>query len=162
MAGGKGGRPRKPTTKLKLHNTYRKDRRFADEPELDIAIPDCPSILKDAAKREWYRITVELCKQKLLSQVDMATLAGYCHAWGEVVKIDRSIQRQKKTYGGIYLTEGSSGNMVLHPLIRARESAWKLVLKFGTEFGLSPVSRTRISTSKVENKNPFVEFMDVS
>jgi len=173
------GRPRKPTAKLKLHGTNRADRRHADEPEPEICIPKKPAFLKGPAAKEWKRITVELHEQKLLSEMDLAALSGYCHAYGEVIKIDREIGKYKKRVeaarkklaedmtddGDIfishhpaeYLCTGSKGGLVLNPLIKARNSAWELVLKFGREFGLSPVARTRISTGKADEQNAFLQ-----
>jgi phage terminase small subunit len=208
---------------LKLRGTLRGDRRHADEPTPDICIPKKPSFLKGAAAKEWKRIAIELHTQKLLSEMDLAALAGYCHAYGEVIKIDKAIAKQKKdiehvrkamlvrlrrdfgvdedqgqpdaksvegfgfgvkpvdddvvgvkvkekkktweeeifllSHSAEYLCTGAKGSLVLNPLIKARAAAWELVLKFGREFGLSPVARTRISTGNADDANPWLAKM---
>lgn len=94
--GNGAGRPRKTTASIKLAGTYRSDRRHSDEPVPDVLIPAKPAILKGPAAKEWYRITKELAAQKIISHMDMAACAGYCHAFGEVVKLDKEIAKQKK------------------------------------------------------------------
>ena len=153
------GRPPKPTAKLKLHNTYRADRRHADEPDPDVCIPKKPVFLKGPAAKEWKRITIELQQMKLISQIDMAALAGYCHAFGEVVRLEKQLVNDRKNCRLGDLIMGAKGGWVLNPLIKARNASWKMVLEFGREFGLSPVSRTRISTGQADDKNPFADFI---
>lgn len=213
---------RKPTAQLKLAGTDRKDRRHDDEPVPDVCIPDKPAILKGPGAKEWYRITKELAAQKIISHMDMAACAGYCHAYGEVVKLDKEIARQKKNvvqmrkllseikaqvlgddeavtvkqkkqlvgfgfsqkevqsvedckkkaknnsqlfeslfymnFSAEYLVVGAKGGLILNPLVKARAAAWKMVLEFGREFGLSPVARTRISTGESKVNDEWGEF----
>ena len=151
MAGKKTGRPRKPTATLKLHGSYRKDRRYKSEPVPPTAIPNRPKFLKGEAKKEWVRITLLLAKQKCLTELDRALLAAYCFEWGVYAALCKSV----KEYGSITI----NGNVTQSPLLTARNRALKNLKELATEFGLSPGSRTRIATNPASEADPFAALM---
>lgn len=176
------GRPRLATNQKKLKGTDRKDRSFQDEPTPDICIPKKPTFLKGPATKYWNEITVKLAAQKLISTLDVVMLASHCHAYGEAIKIDKEIAKQKKiterlrkkflekikaedgdeddvaTYSAEYMMIGAKGSAMLSPLVKARERAFKLACDLGREFGLSPVARTRISTGESGGVDEWAEF----
>ena len=142
MAGKKTGRPRKPTATLRLHGTFRADRRYASEPAPETAIPNRPKFLKGEAKKEWLRITKLLQKQKCLTECDRALLAAYCLEWGVYAQLARRV-----TSIDDYVSVSEKGNEFLNPLVTARNRSLKNLSALAVEFGLSPSSRTRISTN---------------
>lgn len=76
----RGGRP-KPT-RLKLLTGNPGKRPFnMNEPKLDAEITECPSALGPIAQKEWQRLSVDLNKLRILSQLDRAALAAYCGAY---------------------------------------------------------------------------------
>ena len=147
----KMGRPKKPTAKLKIHGTYRSDRRYDSEPKPDVYVPERPKWLVGDAKKEWYRITPILAKMKCISEADLAMLAAYCFEWGLYVALARKVKVENLT------TVTDKGNEMLSPLLNARNRALKNFKEIATEFGLSPSSRTRVATNPSEEPdNPFV------
>ena len=150
--GQKTGRPRKPTVTLKLHGTYREDRRYKSEPVPETAIPKKPTFLKGEAAKEWKRIAPLLSKSKCLTEWDRSLLAAYCFEWGIYVALCKSV----KEYASITI----NGNVIQNPLLSARNRALKNFKGIAVEFGLSPSSRTRISTNPNEEEiDPFAELM---
>lgn len=147
------GRPRKPTAQLKIHGTYRDDRRFADEPTPQVAIPDMPNHLTGEAKKEWERIAPLLAKMKCLTEWDRSLLAAYCFEWAVYVELCKKVKVKDFTMTTI------NGNKIQNPLLAARNRALKNLKELATEFGLSPSSRTRISKSETEDVNPFMALL---
>ncbi len=176
------GRDPKPTAKLKLAGTYRDDRRNSDEPTPDVCIPKKPRFIKGPAAKEWKEITELLAEQKLITLLDKGALAGYCYNFGEVEKLSKAIEKQKKiteklrkkflekikeeggdesdvaTYSAEFLVIGAKGSQIINPLKKALSAAFKQMDEFGRQFGFSPVARTRISTGKSEANDEWGEF----
>jgi P27 family predicted phage terminase small subunit len=149
------GRPRKTTKQLKLHGTFRKDRRFEGEPEPDTDIPERPKWLKGEAKKEWNRMTPLLAKMKCVTCWDRSMLALYCHWWGVYVMLARKI---KKADDVVVFT--TNGNEVQNPLFTAMNRASKNCKEAAMEFGLSPVARTRLNVEKKEHENAFMAILN--
>ncbi|MBN1807196.1 MAG: phage terminase small subunit P27 family [Sedimentisphaerales bacterium] len=150
----KRGRSRKPTKRLKLHGTYREDRRYVDEPTPEVGIPRRPKFLTGEARKEWERIAPLLAKMKCLTEWDRSLLTAYCFEWGLYVQLCRKVKFKDLTMDTI------NSNKIQNPLLTARNRALKNFKEIATEFGLTPSSRTRLSVSKADDENPFRAFMD--
>ncbi len=86
--------PKTKPTKLKLlTGTARAHRLNPDEPEPEVARPDAPEHLTDAAREEWDRVTVELMAIGVLSQLDRGALAAYCQAYGRWSAAETALAR---------------------------------------------------------------------
>ena len=72
------GRKKLPTNLKILKGTQRADRVNPNEPMPDPNIPEAPDFLSKDALIEWGRITAQLFKLGLLTDIDMAALALYC------------------------------------------------------------------------------------
>ena len=152
------GRKPKPTSRLKLHGTFRTDRRYKSEPVPDVVIPQRPRFLKGEAKKEWNRLASKLAKQRCLTDWDRAVFATYCQHWAEFVDITRKLSKEKEER---YTVKTVGNNDVLNPLLSARNRAFQNMLKAAVEFGLSPSSRTRIATNpEQERRDPFAALMN--
>ncbi len=139
MAGKRGTKPT-PTTILKLHGTYRSDRRSDSEPEPDLCIPDRPKWLTGDARKEWERITPILHQMRCISDADLTMVAAYCFEWGLYVRLCRKLKKISS------LTDTTTnGNEILSPLYNVRNAALKNWRSIATEFGLSPSARSRIN-----------------
>lgn len=151
------GRPRTPTSQLKIRGTFRSDRRDVDgEPTAPVAIPKKPVFLKKEAAKEWKRITPILAQMKCISQADMALVAAYCFEWGLYVTLCKEI----KTVGDMIETT-INGHKISNPLVNIRNRAFKNMKEIATEFGLSPSARTRIKTEPGQPAdNPFAQFLN--
>jgi P27 family predicted phage terminase small subunit len=155
------GRPKLPTELKLLKGTLEKSRVLKDEmkPDNIVNIPYPPEWLGDVAKKEWYAITKELHKLKMLTNLDLSMLAVYCNEiqtyieCQEMIKIKTRVQIIKNPDGTL-----KSQNQSAYQRI-ANDSVMKAI-KIASEFGLTPASRTRIGTAQImDNDDPFVEFL---
>jgi len=150
----KMGRPKKPTTLLKIHGTYRKDRRFVDEPMPPVTVPIMPKHLRGEAATEWRRIAPLLAKMKCLTEWDRSLLSAYCFEWGVYVELCKKVKVKDLVITTI------NGNKIHNPLLSARNKALTNLKELATEFGLSPSSRSRLSLGgEEEEQNPFLAFL---
>lgn len=154
-------RPRgqKPTpTHLKLVNGNPGKRAVNhDEPRPDLAIPDPPVELSAIAKAEWLEISKRLFAAGLLTVIDRAALAAYCQAYGRWIQAERVLAdmaaRDPMTRGLMIKT--SYGNAIQNPMVGTANKAMADMMRYATEFGMTPSSRSRIAAEKHEaNDDP--------
>ena len=106
--------------------------------------PSCPDHLTVEARAEWDRITIELEKLGLLTQLDRAALAVYCQAWGRWVEAERHLAE-----------DGDEGLTMTTPSGFRRPGVWLVISeraveqmhRFLAEFGMTPSARSRIVKS---------------
>jgi P27 family predicted phage terminase small subunit len=122
----------------KLAGNPGKRRLNEHEPSLMSALPKCPSNITGEARREWNRVSVELYDAGLLTNVDRAALAGYCRAWSEAILADRMISKKGRYIYGV------NGIQIEAPWVATSRRAWGQVLRFMTEFGMTPSARSRV------------------
>jgi P27 family predicted phage terminase small subunit len=125
----------------------------AREPEAREGLPRCPAYLRRNARARttWNLWVKELEKMDLDRRPDADMLEGAVIAYAEAVacyqlveKQGRVIPRRARDAAGNRVVVG----MVAHPAVRQRNQALLIMRAFCSEFGLSPISRTRLS---VEN-----------
>lgn len=140
-------RGRKPTpTNLKLirGNPGKRPMRM-DEFRPERAIPRCPTHLKGESRKEWKRITEELDKYGMISEVDRGALAMLCTLWGRYVAAEEMIEKAAQQ------SPGSAGLFVKSPNNFPIQSPWLAVSNRAieqykglcAEFGLTPAARVR-------------------
>lgn len=145
--------PRKPTKLKILQGTTRKDRMVENEPEPENKIPSPPSHLNKTAVCEWERISVELFRLGLLSEIDRSALAGYCEAyslWVEACEYKNEMAQKDPSNKGL-LDTTSNMNVIQAPIVGIINQSRKAMKDFLVEFGMSPASRTRVSSKLSEN-----------
>lgn len=158
---GKRGPPPKPTARKKLEGTYRPDRAAKREATPESKAPPMPTWLGKGpwgreAAREWKRIVPLLEAVGLLAELDRASLAAYCHAYGRfwyyqglVAKVG-SVQVAKSGYRGI------------QPEVTEMHKALAELRKWCALFGLSPADRSRVDAASAppeKEVNPFLELV---
>jgi P27 family predicted phage terminase small subunit len=136
-------------THLKLLRGNPGQRKLHDEPqpEQDIDVPEPPPFITGYAADEWWIVAVELHRLGLLTKVDVAPLAAYCHAYGQwrlaAEALAKMAANDPTMHGLIIKTK--YGDAAQNPLVSiARKHAGDMV-RYASEFGLSPAARTRIS-----------------
>jgi P27 family predicted phage terminase small subunit len=147
------GRRPKPTA-LKRAAGNVGHRPLNDKEPKPTGTPTCPKHLDKAAKAEWKRISKELTSLGLLTSVDRAALAAYCQAWSRFITAEEGIARF-----GLVIKSPKSGFPIQNPFVSISNTALDLMRKFAVEFGLSPASRSRLTTGTAEPTDAFAEFM---
>ena len=141
-------------TKLKiLKGTKQNCRENPNEPDYPVEIPDAPDHLDKEALIEWGRVTHLLHSQGLISKLDRAMLSAYCESWSMYVKASIELTKQGLT------VETTNGNMIQNPLVGIVNQSKKHMKDFASEFGMSPVSKARVSAKESEKKSdPWEKF----
>lgn len=113
-----------------------------DEPKPEIKIPPCPRHLSAEARKEWKRVSKVLARLGMLSTIDRAALAAYCQAWGRWVDAERHVKERGE------VVKTAAGNIIQNPYLCIANKSMEQMYKFLTEFGMTPVSRTRVTAAK--------------
>ena len=149
------GRKPKPLEIKKLHGTVQPCRINQDAPTPQLEIPECPEGLDKIGQDEWNRITTQLYELKMIADIDLAVVFGYCHCWEQFIK---TAQQLKKTG---YLVKAPSGYPIINPLISINNEAKRQMLKFAQELGLSVIQRSRIKVKGEERiKDALEDFLN--
>jgi P27 family predicted phage terminase small subunit len=147
------GPPPKPTALKQLAGNPGKRPLNKHEPK-PTGTPTCPTHLDSAAKREWTRISRELTKLGLLTNVDRAALAAYCAAYSRWAEAEKQIQK----FG--LVIKAPSGYPIQNPYVGIANTSLDIMRKFSSEFGLTPASRTRLHVEPTATEqDPFEAFM---
>lgn len=114
-----------------------------------VEIPDAPKHLKGESLKEWKRITVELEKLWLISQIDRAALAMYCTAWGRHADAENKL-RELGADG--LVSETPNGFQVQSAWLNISNKAMEQCLKYLSEFGMSPSARSRVTPGELQGE----------
>jgi P27 family predicted phage terminase small subunit len=150
-------RGKKPTpTHLKLVTGNPGKRALPkNEPKPELAIPPVPRELCDDAKLEWGRVSVELHKLGLLSNIDRASLAAYCSSYGLWIRAMRKLRKKElddPEYGGL-LSFSAKGNIMSEPLVGIANKAAADMVRYAEQFGMTPSARARVNGSEAGNRS---------
>lgn len=149
------GRPAKPTKLKELSGNPGKRSLNKSEPKPPVKAPTCPRHIQGEARREWNRITKQLMTLGLLTEVDRAALAAYCQCWARWVQAEEAMRDPEHRM--VTLTD--SGYPVVTPWIGVANNAMKQMLRYLTEFGMTPASRSRVTVNKETEVDPYEEFL---
>lgn len=154
--GNNKGQGRKPKPKyLKLLEGEPNKRRINhDEPMPHPNAPKMPKWLSKEGRTEWRRLAPELESLGILTGIDMAMFASYCAAYGKLVWAENQIKenRKKNEKAGGMITQTSTGAYQTSPYVWIYNKALEQIRSFGSEFGLSPSSRTKIKVIKPDKE----------
>ena len=155
------GRKRKPVkTQIAGGDPGRKgvhklEERLAAEPKASSGLPPCPEYLEGRAKEAWLFWSEELALMDLDRRPDGPMLEGACIAYDASIDAYLTIKTQGRFIAKRALDPKTNTLIVVdvkpHPAVRQGNQAWALMKAFCGEFGLSPVSRTRLAVDKLDD-----------
>jgi P27 family predicted phage terminase small subunit len=124
---------------------------LAAEPKATRGLPECPTHLTGLAKTAWKFWSKELREMKLDCRPDAVMLEGACVGYARAVAADLLIAKVGSVVAEPVL--GKEGELLgckykTYPAVTISKAAWSQVRSFCSEFGLSPVSRTRLAMEK--------------
>lgn len=108
-------------------------------PRPEVRAPSCPRELPPIAKKEWKRLARHLVMLRLMSDLDRAMLAAYCHAYALWVEGVAAIRK----FGA--MVKSPSGFPMQSPYVAVVNKQAELMIRIAAEFGFSPCSRSRIA-----------------
>ena len=89
----------------------------------------------------------------LLTEIDGQALATYCQTWARW----REAEQKIKEYGMVI--KGKGGYPVISPYVAVANPAMHQMRAFLMEFGMTPSSRSRVTTPHADGDvDPFAEF----
>lgn len=153
------GRKPKPTERQIAEGDPRRkgrkklEQQLAAEPKPTTGLPNCPRHLKGRARSAWNFWSEELRAMGLDKRPDGPMLEGACRAYERAVKADLIVDQEGmiiQDRGMIVRRQGGAETQTVtlrtrkHPAVEISNRSWTLVRAFCSEFGLSPVSRTRL------------------
>jgi P27 family predicted phage terminase small subunit len=145
-------RGRKPTpTALHLlrGNPGKRKRNMAEPQPAPVPHLAPPDWLDDGAKIEWARLAPILSRLGVLTETDADALAAYCEAW---ITWKGATQKLRQ-FGMVVKTKG--GDLpVVSPYVKIAHNAMTQMRAFLVEFGMTPSSRARVQSVKVEPAKP--------
>lgn len=159
VKGRSGGHNAKPVAQHKLQGTFQKVRHDGIvNPDPPKGIPVRPKGLKGDARREWDRMIGWLNESKALSTVDAAALFQYCQMFGRVERIaaDQELARRRCKDFENRLEDVPPDSIAqayetlerLQKAVGTYDSKIRMgqmgLLRYLTEFGLTPASRGRV------------------
>jgi P27 family predicted phage terminase small subunit len=86
---------------------------------------------------------------RILTDLDRAALAAYCQAYGRWVEAERKLQETP------LLLKMPSGYVQQNPRLTIANKQLELMHKYLSDFGLSPVSRSRVSVTPAFGPKPW-------
>lgn len=138
------GRKPKPTAVKVLEGNPGKRPLNMYEPVPEKKAPECPSWLNDEAKEEWDRLADKMVNLGTLTEMDMAAFAGYCQSYARWKEAEEFIEK----HGPIVKTPSGYWQQV--PQVSIAQTNLKVMLKFCSEFGLTPSFRSRMIAGEVQ------------
>ena len=137
------GRKPKPTAVKVLEGNPGKRTLNMFEPKPEKVAPECPDWLNEEAKAEWNRLVDKMVELGTLTEMDMAAFAGYCQSYARWKEAEEFIEK----HGTIVKTPSGYWQQV--PQVSIAQTNLKVMLKFCSEFGLTPSSRSRMIAGNI-------------
>jgi P27 family predicted phage terminase small subunit len=122
-----------------LRGTARADRVNGSEPKPEPMVPECPAHLNDEAKNEWNRLAPQLCRLRILTDLDAAVLAAYAVSYSRWADAERHVEES----GAV--VRSPQGFPQVSPWLSVANEALRQMRAYAVELGLSPSSRARLS-----------------
>lgn len=152
------GRKRKPTNLTVLEGNPGK-RKIKTEPQPPPGLPEPPGHLDAYALEEWNRVAEGLSVMRIFTVVDCAALAAYCNAYSRWRTAEEQIKRRIEKANGDKLAglidKTSNGNIIQNCLIGIANKAAGDMVRFASEFGMTPSARARLGVEAHKPKSKF-------
>jgi P27 family predicted phage terminase small subunit len=134
--------PRKPTALKVLAGTWRRDRANPREPKAPVAAPRPSRRLAAAERREYGKLVRRVSALRVATGVDDLALELAAAAAAEFWRLHAVIAEK----GAVYTTTTPTGSEMVRqrPEVALMQDAWRRFASMLRQFGLDPVSRTRV------------------
>jgi P27 family predicted phage terminase small subunit len=157
----KGRKPLPKSLRILGGNAGKRPIKF-DEPQFT-GVPKCPTWLDQTAKKEFKRICKELEAVGMLTACDQGALAAYCVTYSRWVEAERQVSLHGITISEPITNKASEviGQKVRrNPANIVASDCLRTLARYGSEFGFSPASRSRLSVTPNEQVDPLEDFLN--
>ena len=128
-----------------------------DEPEPDAVVESlaAPPWMSGEGKAAWATEFPKLVRSHVMAEVDLNAFARYCQAFGRYLTAESYIAKQ----GEVLIAPG--GFPIQNPYLAVSNRADEQMRKAEAEFGMTPSSRSRVTTTGNKKKaNRFLDLVD--
>ena len=132
-----------PATLHLLHGNASKKPEAAlrEAAQVEVRIPEPPLVLSETARAEWERITPQLERLGLISDLYLAACAAYCVAWADWCHARAKIQELEDGY----VMSTPQGYRQVGAWWTVAAQAEDRMRRWAAEFGLTPAGRMRVT-----------------
>lgn len=142
-------------TQQKIAEGNKGKRKLEPEKEPQFSTQNISPImpLGELGQKEWDRFVPILTKAKVMTDADTAAFTVYCQNYELFCRAKEDVDSSDLAYSTV------NGGLSQHPSIRTMTQASTIMLKFFTEFGLTPASRSKVTVdNSTTTVDPFAEF----
>ena len=148
--------PKNKPTNLKVLEGNRGKRKLPDNPKPPDDEPVPPPHLDEYGLEEWRRVAVGLQTMGVLAGLDQAALAAYCDAYSRWRNASEELMElRKKSRLNALVMKTISGNWIQQPLIGIANKAAGDMVRYASEFGMTPSARARLAVDPTQKKSKF-------
>jgi len=142
---------KRPTpTRLKIiKGTDQPCRIRKDEPKPADDNIQMPDDMSAGAIKQWDKVSKQLKEARIITNIDVDALSMYCEAYATWIDANKAIQKH-----GV-VVKNKSGFPVQSPYFLVANKAFDQMRAMLTEFGMTPSSRTRVSSLKSKDEDEF-------
>lgn len=137
--------PKPAPTELKILRGVREDRINPASPRPVEGDPPCPSHLDDVGRAKFTELVADLKANGVLSRTDGASIELYASTYS----LWRMARDELKLAENLTVA-GAQGGTKLNPLLSTVSTTAGLLARLQVEFGLTPSSRSRVSSTSTE------------
>ena len=134
------GPKKKPTALSIIQGNPGKRSLNKNEPKPKAGAPRCPVSLSEEAKKHWRIIVKQLAAAKIMTKLDSDALALYCEAYARWNDANQHLQK----FG--IVVKSPQGWPIQSPYLSISNRAFDQMKSMLGEFGMTPASRTKITT----------------
>lgn len=158
MAGGKGGRPRKPDHLKVVSGTAQPCRMNKNAPTPALAEPEPPAIMNDRAQ-EIFRSITGICRGMGMASADHTAMQMLLAMRLEEIETLYDLINDPSV-GRVYVTTNTMGDKSFksRPEVAQMNAAMRHAQSLLAEFGLSPAAVGKVSRAPERPANPFAKF----
>jgi P27 family predicted phage terminase small subunit len=153
----RAGRKPKPTH-LKLlagHPGHRPLNESEPQPDVVDETMQPPEWLSGEGRAAWAVEFPKLVRNNMITDIDLNAFARYCQAFGRYLVAGSMVAKQGE------VLVAPSGFPIQNPYLAVSNKAQEQMHKAETEFGMTPSSRSRVSTgAPSKKKNRFLDLID--
>lgn len=157
------GRKKIPTEIKKARGTLRKCRELENPMQVKKVdgLPVAPKWLSKIGREQFGIVVNQLHSLGMLYEVDIKLIEAYCNSMALHIECEQTLRKT----GRIQVYRDSESGEIKHsqivPLQTISKQSLEAAIKIASHFGLTPSSRTRISSpSKLEIKDNEFNFFD--
>jgi P27 family predicted phage terminase small subunit len=106
----------------------------------------------------WEELVPMLREIRQITDADRGAMVALCVQWSRYIEATKALQRRDAEGRSMMLLKLESGAFIQHPYIALANKALLLCMKLWAELGLTPSSRSRVTTARPDPHDRFAEF----